>query len=184
MRLVKAVDGSVLWVLENDPESTVNLRREAEKHGVKGERIIGAPSVAMARHLARYRFVDLFLDSFPVCGHTTTSDALWCGVPVVTMPGDSFITRVAASLLHAVELPQLVVDGFDAYEAKALEIAQSPEKLAGLKHHLDEGRMRFPLFDSAATTRALEAAYRRAADLQREGRAPEAFRLSPDLKAI
>jgi predicted O-linked N-acetylglucosamine transferase (SPINDLY family) len=184
MRLLHGVEGSVLWVLESQEESTQNLKREAETRGIDPARIIGAGNTAMDRHLARYRFADLFIDSYPVCGHTTASDALWCGVPVVTLAGESFISRVAASLLHAVELPELATSSLEGYEALALSLACDPGKLGALRRHLNEGRMRFSLFDSVATTRALEAAYQHAAQLQREGRAPEAFTLTSDLSVV
>lgn len=177
MRLLNAVDGSVLWLYERNGESTANLKREAGKRGVDPARIIFAATAPQATHLARYRHVDVFLDSFPVGGHTTASDALWCGVPVVTMAGESFVSRVAASLLHAVELPELVTADLASYEALALALARDPERLRRLRQHLENGRMRFPLFDSIATTRALEAAYLHAVELHRGGQAPQAFAL-------
>jgi predicted O-linked N-acetylglucosamine transferase (SPINDLY family) len=180
MRLLAAVEGSVLWLLETHPEVRANLKREAAACGVAPERIVTAEPILLAGHLARYRHADLFLDSAPVCGHTTTSDALWCGVPVVTLAGDSFISRVAASLLHAVGLPQLVTASLGEYEALALSLARDPQALAGLRRHLEEGRMRFPLFDSVRTTRAIEAAYLHAAERHRAGEPPRPFTLAPD----
>ncbi len=175
MRLLTQVDGSVLWLAESYSEATVNLRHEAEAAGVSGNRIVAAPQVPQAEHLARYAHADLCVDSFPVCGHTTASDALWCGVPVVTMAGSGFISRVAASLLHAVGLPGLVTEDLPSYEALALSLARDRNRLAALKQHLAEGRMDFPLFDCAQTTRALEAAYLKAAERHRTGLAPDHF---------
>jgi predicted O-linked N-acetylglucosamine transferase (SPINDLY family) len=177
MRLLVAVEGSVLWLYEKNPEATANLRREAEKQGVNPSRIVPALPLPQSEHLQRYRHADLFLDTSPVCGHTTASDALWCGVPVVAIAADSFISRVAASLLCAVGLSELVTTDLAAYEALALALARDPKRLEGLRRHLEEGRMRFPLFDSLASTRALEAAYAHAAKLHRSGHAPQAFTL-------
>lgn len=175
MRLLSQVEGSVLWLLENHPEATANLRKEAQGLGVDPARIVVAKNAPLAEHLARYQRADLCIDSFPVCGHTTASDALWCGVPVVTLAGDTFISRVAASLLHAVELPELVTKNLAEYEALALSLARDPARLAKLKKHLESGRMHFPLFDCAATTRALERAYLEAAQKHRDKLAPQAF---------
>lgn len=157
MRLLNATESSVLWLM--DSHATENLTREASAHGIASERLVFAKQTNLAEHLSRYHHADLFLDTAPVSGHTTASDALWCGVPVVALLGETFAGRVAASLLHAVELPQLVTESLDAYEALALSLAHDSEKRDALKHHLTENRMRFPLFDSEATTRALEAAY-------------------------
>lgn len=175
MRIMSAVPASVLWLYEEHAHTTQTLKREAEKRGVSGQRIITAPFAKQAEHLARYAHADLFLDSFPVCGHTTASDALWCGVPVVTLAGESFISRVAASLLHAVRLPELVASDMRGYEALALSLAEDAGKLAALKKHLREGCLKFPLFDSLATTRALESAYAQTVDYHRNGIAPKAF---------
>jgi protein O-GlcNAc transferase len=139
--------------------------------------------VPAAEHLARYQHVDLFLDTAPVCGHTTASDALWCGVPVVTLADDTFISRVAASLLSAVELPELAVATLAEYETLALELATNGAKRTQIREHLETGRMQFSLFDSAATTRALEAAYLHAANLHRAGKKPVSFSLTDDFSA-
>ena len=177
MRLLKAVEGSVLWLYETYGEATANMKKEAQKHGVDPSRIITAQKAPLAQHLARYQHVDIFLDAFPCNGHTTASDALWCGVPVVTLAGPYFVSRVAASLLHAAELPELVASDIAHYEALALALARDNERRGRLKKHLEEGRMRFPLFDSLATTRAIENAYLTATDRHRQGLAPQAFRV-------
>ena len=181
MRLLKAVEGSVLWLYETHPEATVNLESAAKEQGVDPARIIMAHAEPQATHLPRYLHADLVIDTFPVCGHTTTSDALWCGVPVLAMAGETFISRVAASLLHAVGLPELVASDIHAYEAMALELACGKERLLQLRQHLQQGRMQFPLFDSAATTRALEAAYVHMLERHRAGAAPQPFQVFPDL---
>lgn len=184
MRLLKNVEGSVLWLYESFAETAANLRREAERRGVDPKRLVFARPVLMGEHLQRYRHADLVIDSFPVCGHTTASDALWCGAPVVTLAGAPFVSRVAASLLHAVGLPELIASSPEEYEKLALELARNKERLAGLRKHLEEGRMRFPLFDSVATTRAIEAAYLHAAARHRQGKPPRHFSITPDLKII
>ena len=181
MRLLKAVPGSVLWLMETHKEVREHLKEEAKARGVDPERVITVIPVPLAEHLKRYRHADLFLDSTPVCGHTTSSDSLWCAVPVVTLKGESFIGRVAASLLGAVGLPELVVTDMEAYEALALALARDPKRLKALSEHLEKGRMKFPLFDSVATTRAIEAAYLHAAEIHRNGEPPRAFTLAPDL---
>jgi predicted O-linked N-acetylglucosamine transferase (SPINDLY family) len=126
MRLLLAVPGSVLWLLDDQAEATANLRREAQRQGVDGARLVFAPRLPLPAHLARHRVADLFLDTAPVNAHTTASDALWAGLPVLTCPGESFASRVAASLLHALGLDDLVVPDLAAYEARALQIARAP----------------------------------------------------------
>lgn len=175
MRLLAKVEGSVLWLYEEKTEAMENLRCEATKRGVDPKRIITAPTMKLAEHLARYLHADLFLDTFPVCGHTTASDALWCGVPVVTLVGESFVSRVAASLLQAVQLPELITTNWADYESLALALARDAGRRQKLRQYLENGRMNFPLFDSLATTRALEAVYLRAAELHRAGQPPQAF---------
>jgi protein O-GlcNAc transferase len=181
MRLLKAVPGSVLWLHATHNLVGDRLKLETEKRGVDPERVIFAPPIGINQHLARYFYADLFVDTFPVCGHTTASDALWCGVPVVTIAGEPFVSRVAASLLHAVGLPELITNNIEEYEALALRLAQDTGRLATLKKHLNDGRMEFPLFDSMATARQLEAAYLEAARLHRAGQPPKAFSIGRDL---
>jgi protein O-GlcNAc transferase len=160
MRLLHAVDGSVLWLKDNDPASTQNLRREAERRGVAPERLVFAPSVPdVADHLARHRQADLFLDTLHYNAHTTASDSLWAGVPLITCLGSTFASRVAASLVYAAGLPELVIESLTDYEALALKIARDPGLLASLKAKLARNRNTFPLFDTALFTRNVEAAY-------------------------
>lgn len=180
MRLLGQVEGSVLWMWVSYDEAFANLEREAKERGIDPARIVRARSVPPQQHLARYACADLFLDTFPVCGHTTASDALWCGVPVVTLAGENFASRVAASLLEAVQLKELVTHHLADYEALALALARDSKRLAALRKHLVEGRMKFPLFDSVATTRAIEAAYEHAARRHRKGQAPAAFAIGED----
>jgi protein O-GlcNAc transferase len=159
MGLLREVGGSVLWLLEGTTAAMRNLRNTAANAGLEPERIIFAPHIELAQHLARYRHADLFLDTAPCNAHTTASDSLWMGVPVLTLTGQTFAGRVATSLLHAVGLPQLCTASFAEYAAQARRLAQAPGELSALKAHLERGRRTFGLFDAAAYTRDLEAAY-------------------------
>ncbi|GGF66970.1 hypothetical protein GCM10007301_28250 [Azorhizobium oxalatiphilum] len=173
MRLLDAVPGSVLWLFEANPAARDNLTYHAASLGLDPERIIFAPKMELADHLARHAHADLFLDTLPYNAHTTASDALWAGVPVVTCAGETFASRVAASLLTAVGLPELVTDNLADYEALALALAGDPERLALLKAKLIAARATAPLFDAAHFTAGIEAAYRRMHELRSTGRAPE-----------
>jgi len=175
MRVLKAAPGSVMWFFITNVFTVMNLRSAAVEHGVDPKRLIFGGEMNLAEHLSRYQHVDLCLDVTPCSGHTTASDALWCGVPVVAITGKSFAGRVAAGLLSAVGLPELTTDNLEDYEALILKLANDPKKLAELKAYLQNGRMQFPLFDSEATTRAIEAAYLHAAELHRQGKKPQAF---------
>lgn len=175
MNILKAVPGSILWLYESRQEATRNLINLATKHGVDPARLYFATALPVKEHLKRYLHVDLVLDTAPVGGHTTTSDALWSGAPVLVMKGERFISRVGESLLTNAKLPELVASNLAHYEKIAIELATNREKLARMRKHLEENRHKLPLFDAAATTRAIEAAYLRAATMHREGRAPEGF---------
>ena len=159
MRLLKAVPGSVLWLIEDNREAVANLRREAAARGVEQSRLIFAPRVDPAAHLARQRLADLFLDTLPYNAHTTGSDALWMGVPVLTCMGTGFAARVAASLNRAIGMPEMITDTLEDYEGLALALAQGPARLAALKQKLEANRLTTPLFDSTRFTRNLEVAY-------------------------
>ncbi len=173
MRLLDAVPDSVLWLFEANKLAQDNLQYEAGGHGIDPARLIFAPRRHLPEHLARHRHADLFLDTLPYNAHTTASDALWAGVPIVTCPGESFASRVAASLLHAVGLPELVAKTLEDYEALALALAQDPAGLAALKAKLVRSRDTAPLFDAAAYATGIEAAYQRMHDLRCAGQAPE-----------
>lgn len=174
-RLLRAAPDSVLWLLDSHPEASANLRREAERRGVPAGRLVFAPRRSPAEHLARYRLADLFLDTTPVGAHTTASDALWAGLPVLTVPGEGFASRVGASLLRAAGLPELAVRSLDDYEAAALRLAGDPEGLTRLKARLAAERNRAPLFDAERFARALERAYATMWDIHESGRPPRAF---------
>jgi protein O-GlcNAc transferase len=159
MQLLRRVEGSVLWLLEGTKTGMRNLRAAAAAQGIAPERILFAPHIELARHLERYRHADLFLDTTPCNAHTTASDALWMAVPVLTLAGRTFASRVASSLLQAVGLERLCASSLEDYAALALRLAQTPAELAALKAHLERGRSTFSLFDTAAYCRQLEAAY-------------------------
>jgi protein O-GlcNAc transferase len=160
MRLLAKIEGSVLWLSEVNPAAVRNLRREAQSRNVAPERLIFAPFLPSAEsHLARLRLGDLFLDTLPYNAHTTAADALWAGLPLLTMLGTTFAGRVAGSLLHAVGLPELVTNSADEYESLALKLASEPGALVEIKAKLRANRDTQPLFDSMRYTKNLEAAY-------------------------
>jgi predicted O-linked N-acetylglucosamine transferase (SPINDLY family) len=159
MRILQAVPDSVLWLLADNPTAAQNLSDEAELRGVSAKRLVFAPRLGLAEHLARHRLADLFIDTLPCNAHTTASDALWAELPVLTQTGEAFASRVAASLLHAVGLPELVTDSQEAYEALAIELAQNPEKLQALRQKLSQLRLPSPLFDTPLYTQHLQALY-------------------------
>jgi len=159
MRLLKATPNSVLWLLDCNRWAKQNLMEQAELHGIAAERLIFAPRVSLAGHLARHAHADLFLDTLPYNAHTTCSDALWMGLPVLTCAGDTFASRVAASLLKTAGLDELVTGSLEDYEAKALHLAKNPQLLAPMRQKLIAEKMSSPLFDTASFARSLEAIY-------------------------
>ena len=164
MRLLKSVPGSVLWLIEDNEEAVANLRRAAASRGVAEKRLVFAPRMASESHLARHRLANLFLDTLPYNAHTTASDALWTGVPLVTCCGEGFAGRVAASLLTAIGLAELITENLTDYENLALALARDPARLASLKQKLEQNRLTAPLFDTARFTSNLEAAYEKMRD--------------------
>ncbi len=179
MRLLAGVPGSVLWLFGANELVRGNLQNEAKRAGIDPARLVFAPRTGVAEHLARQRLADLFLDTLPYNAHTTTSDALWVGLPVVTVIGETFAGRVAASLLHAVGLPELVTHSLPDYEALALRLACDPARLADIRRKLHANRLTHPLFDCARYTRHLEAAFARMWEIFAAGGAPESFALAP-----
>jgi protein O-GlcNAc transferase len=159
MRLLNAVPGSVLWMLDSNRGATENLKQEAATRNVDAERLVFGPVLPNPDHLARFVGADLFLDTLPYNAHTLTVDALWGGCPVITCSGQTFASRVAGSLLHAIGLPELVTNSIEQYESLALALAREPARLQGIRHKLAANRMTTPLFDSERFTRSLEAAY-------------------------
>lgn len=176
MRLLREVPQSVLWLRTVGPEVRSNLLREAESRGVDSRRVVFAPHVAsMAEHLGRHQLADLYLDTLPYNAHSTTCDALWAGVPVITCAGGSFASRVAASALEAVGLPELIGTSLEEYGRLALELACDARKRQQLRAQLAANRTTKPLFDTAGYTRGLESAFRLMHQRSRQAMAPEAF---------
>ena len=176
MGLLRKVEGSVLWLSESNESAQRNLKREAEAQGIGAERVVFAPHVlAPEDHLARLGLADLFLDTLPCNAHSTASDALWAGVPVLTRVGSTFAGRVGASLLHALGLPELVATSRADYEEEALSLARDSAELAGLKAKLARQREIAPLFDTARFTRNLESAFTAMRDRTARGEAPGSF---------
>lgn len=159
MRILQQVPGSVLWLLETTDLTMANLRRNAVAHGIAAERIVFAPRRPLAAHLARYRVADLAIDTFPYTSHTTASDALWAGCPLVTRVGDTFASRVAGSVLRAAGLAQLLTGTVAEFEALAVQLALDAQRRQALRDHLERGRAGFPLFDAPRFVLNLEAAY-------------------------
>jgi protein O-GlcNAc transferase len=175
MHILKGVDNSVLWLLDGSPAVSVNLRREAQQRGVAPERLVFAKRMKIADHLARHHHADLFLDNLPCNAHTTASDALWMGVPVLTCLGATFAGRVAGSLLKAAGVPELITTSMQEYEQLALQLAREPQKLAALKEKLVQNRDTCALFDTEKFTRNLEAAYQTMWQRHLQGATPETF---------
>ena len=159
MNLLKSINNSVLWILPQNETATKNLQKEAALRNVNPKRIIFAQRMKMPDHLARHKAADLFIDTFPYTAHTTASDALWAGLPVLTRIGESFASRVAASLLNAIELSELVTYTKKEYENKAIELANNPNTLKEIKNKLNKNRHTKPLFNTKLFTNNLEMAY-------------------------
>jgi predicted O-linked N-acetylglucosamine transferase (SPINDLY family) len=158
-RILKRVDNSVLWLMAEGDDVRRNLRGEIAKRGIASDRLIFAERIPSAEHLARMRLADLFLDSLPYNSHTTASDALWVGLPILTLQGQSFAARVASSLLTAIGLPQLITHSLEQYENLAVELASNSPMLHEIKNTINANKQETPLFNSALTTRQIESAY-------------------------
>ncbi len=178
MRLLGRIEGSVLWQLADHPAARRNLRAEAERRGIAPDRIVFADRLPPDRHLARHALADLFLDTLPYGAHTTASDALWAGLPLLTCLGSAFAGRVAASLLHAIGLPELVTTSLDEYETLAVELASEPVLLGALKAKLAVHRRTHALFDTARFCRGIEAAYVTMHQRHQRGDPPEGFAIA------
>lgn len=178
MRLLAATPGAVLWLLAPNARAAENLRRAAQARGVAPGRLVFAPKVSFDDHLARMGLADLFLDTLPCGGHTTASEALWAGVPVLTCLGETFAGRVAASLLDALDLNELVAPDLGAYEAMALRLAQTPAELHRLRARLVAARDTAPLFDTPAYAQAFETALTRMIDRHASSQPPEGFAIA------
>ncbi|NTU96706.1 MAG: tetratricopeptide repeat protein [Chlorobiaceae bacterium] len=173
MRILKKVKGSILWLLEDNEYATVNLRKEAVKRGIDADRLVFAKRMKVDEHLARHRLADLFLDTLPYNAHTTACDALWAGLPVLTRTGESFASRVAASVLSAIRLPELITHSQEEYEALAVELALFPGTLTAIKEKLECNRLIAPLFDTERFTRHIEQAYTQIYERYHAGLTPD-----------
>lgn len=175
MRILTKVKGSVLWLLAGHEVAMCNLRLEAQRRGVAPERLVFAPRMKLEDHLARHRLADIFLDTLPYNAHTTASDALWAGLPVVTCGGTTFAGRVAASLLTAAQMPELITDTMEQYEALALQLATQSDTLAKIKAKLGSRFAVCPLFNTGKYCRHLETAYTMMHERYSNGAGPQAF---------
>jgi predicted O-linked N-acetylglucosamine transferase (SPINDLY family) len=179
MSLLQAVPDSVLWLLESERAADEALRRQAVRHGIDPQRLVFAAMAPLAEHLARHRAADLFLDTLPYNAHTTASDALWVGLPVVTCAGTTFAGRVAGSLLTAIGLPELITESLEDYAALALRLATDAPRLEAVRRKLDANRLTAPLFDTGSLARAIEAAFTSMRDRHAAGQPPQPFGVAP-----
>lgn len=175
MRLLERIPGSVLWLYQAETAAAYNLRNVAVACGVAAERLIFAPWMQQDRHLARYRLADLFLDTAPYNAHTTASDALWTGLPVLTCHGTTFAGRVGASLLNAVGLGELITNSLEEYESLAFRLATDPDRLAAIRARLSNNRTAHPLFDTTRTCHGIESAYTEMWRRYQQGKPPSSF---------
>lgn len=182
MRLLQNTPESVLWLFEPNALVKDNLRREASARGVDPDRLVFAPGMLLDQHLSRHRHADLFLDTLPINAHTTASDALWTGLPIVTCAGTTFAGRVAGSLLKAAGLPELVTHSLQDYEALALKLAKDPAQLSALRQRLETTKLETPLFDIRRFVKNIESAYNTMWDTWQSGAAPSAFAVQEDNK--
>ena len=173
MRILRQAEGSVLWLFADSPTAARNLQSEAVKYGVDPSRLVFARHLPRPEHLARHKLADLFLDTFPCNAHATASDALLAGLPVLTLIGETFAGRVAASILHTLGLPDLVTHSVEEYEALALRLATDAQSLVSIRERLSATRHASPLTDTAAYARNLEAAYVEMSRLRESGQSPK-----------
>jgi predicted O-linked N-acetylglucosamine transferase (SPINDLY family) len=173
MRILSLVQGSILWLLADNPMAKDNLIKEAFARGIDSCRLVFAERLPISEHLARHHLADLFLDTLPYNAHTTCSDALWAGLPVLTLMGHTFPGRVSSSLLSAIGLSELVTHTLGEYEALAIELATNPKKIADIKLKLANNRLITPLFDTPLFTNNLEAAYMKMYEYCQAGLEPQ-----------
>ncbi len=179
MRLLQQVAGSVLWLLRDNDGAERNLRKEAQRRGIDPSRLVFAGRLSPDEHLARHNLADLFLDTLPCNAHTTASDALWAGLPVLTCLGEAFAGRVAASLLNAAGLPELIAHNRADYEALALKLARDPAQLAELRDRLARNRATCALFNTDRFARHIEAAYTTMWETWQRGELPKSISVEP-----
>ena len=175
MQLLRSVPGSTLWLLRGNEVAERNLRQEAQARDIEPDRLVFAPRLQLQDHLARHTNADLFLDTLPYNAHTTASDALWVGLPVLTCVGRAFPGRVAGSLLHALGLPELITNSLEDYEALALRLVGDPEYLSTIRAKLARNRDTAPLFDTNRFRLNMEAAYAEMWQTWQSGRPPRAI---------
>jgi len=180
MRLLRRVDGSVLWLFRDNVAAEANLRKEAAARGIDPARLVFAGRLKLEQHLARHRLADLFLDTLPYNAHTTASDALWTELPLVTCPGEAFAGRVAASMLAAIGLPELVTNNLEEYETLAFRLASDPSLLGSFRDRLNRNRLTYPLFDTDRYRRHIEAAYTKMWEIWQRGESPQSFAVEPN----
>ena len=180
MEILARVPGSALWLYESNGFVAANLRAHAQAAGIEARRLVFAQPATLEGHLARHGCIDLCLDTQPYGAHTTCADALWAGVPLLTCMGESWPSRVGASLLHAVDMPELIAVDLRAYIETAIALAGDAPRLAALRAHLAAARDTAPLFDAAAFARGLESAYLTMAETARQGRPPAPFDVRTD----
>jgi predicted O-linked N-acetylglucosamine transferase (SPINDLY family) len=159
VRILQSVEGSVLWLFEENAIAAINLRKEAQKRGLAPKRLVFAPKMELSDHLARHKLADLFIDTLPCNAHTTASDALWAELPVLTCMGESFASRVAASLLTAIDMPELITSSLQEYEELAVSLANDSNRVRALKQKLMHNKLSTPLFDSTLFTKDIEQLY-------------------------
>ena len=179
MRLLHQVKGSVLWLLGSNAAAARNLRKEARRRRIDPSRLVLAGRLPLAEHLARQRLAGLFLDTIPYNAGATAAAALWSGLPVLTVIGESFAGRMAASMLHAIGVPELITANLEDYQTLALKLARDPALLAELKAKLVIHRTTYPLFDTVRFTRHIEAAYKTMWETWQRGEAPKSFSVEP-----
>lgn len=179
MRLLHQIEGSVLWLLEDNPTAMRNLQKEAEKRGINTSRLVFAGRVKVDEHLGRQQLADLFLDTLPYNAHTTASDALWAGLPLITCQGSSFAGRVASSLLTALNMQELITNNLQEYEALALELATNKHKLNAIRNKLRQHIKSEALFDTGRFSRNLEAAYLQMHARYQSGLRPDHIHIQP-----
>jgi predicted O-linked N-acetylglucosamine transferase (SPINDLY family) len=179
MNLLRSVDDSVLWLLASNEQCVASLRKEAQQRGIDPGRLVFAARTGLAEHIARQGLADLFLDTVPYNAGATAMATLWAGVPILTLMGEQWVGRMAASMLSAIGLPDLVTSSIAEYEALARKLATDPALMASLRARLARNRLTSPLFDTDRCRRHIEAAFQMMWERSRRGEAPAAFRVDP-----
>jgi predicted O-linked N-acetylglucosamine transferase (SPINDLY family) len=177
-RILQRIDGSVLWLYESNFSFSQNLRSEAKFFGINPNRLVFGQALPAPDYLARYKLADLFLDTFPYNAGTTASDALWAGLPILTRTGRSFSSRMATSILKAIDIPELITKTSDEYESLAIDLASDGDKLSLIREKLVANRNSSLLFNAPKTTKEIERAYLKMYKIFIEGKTPESIDLT------